>query len=43
MPEAFGDSKALAEGEGDLIDSTQEKQNSTDFALWKKSKAGEPG
>ena len=42
VPEAFGDSKALAEGEGDLTDTTQEKQNPTDFALWKKSKAGEP-
>jgi cysteinyl-tRNA synthetase len=41
LPEAFGDSKALAEGEGELADA-QEKQNATDFALWKKSKPGEP-
>jgi cysteinyl-tRNA synthetase len=44
VPEAFGDSKALAEGEGDLTaaDACQEKQNITDFALWKVSKPGEP-
>lgn len=42
VPEAFGDSKALAEGEGALTDTTSEKQNITDFALWKKSKIGEP-
>ena len=39
---AFGDSKALDEGEGDLCDLTQEKKNPTDFALWKQSKEGEP-
>lgn len=44
VPEAFGDSKALAEGEGVLSDEkTEEKKNATDFALWKKSKPGEPG
>ena len=42
VPEAFGDSKALAEGEGELSDEKQEKQNATDFALWKLSKPGEP-
>ena len=43
VPEAFGDSKALAEGEGDLAsDETCEKQNAADFALWKFSKPGEP-
>ncbi len=43
LPEAFGDSKALAEGEGDLTsDETCEKQNAADFALWKFSKPGEP-
>ncbi len=42
MPEAFGDSKALAEGEGELSDEKQEKLNPTDFALWKLSKPGEP-
>ena len=42
VPEAFGDQKALAEGEGDLIDKCTEKINETDFALWKFSKPGEP-
>lgn len=42
LPEAFGDSQALAEGEGALSDQTTEKLNVTDFALWKFSKAGEP-
>lgn len=42
VPEAFGDTKALAEGEGDLIDQSQEKRNPADFALWKFSKPGEP-
>ncbi len=42
MPEAFGDSKALAEGEGELSEEKQEKVNPTDFALWKVSKPGEP-
>ena len=43
IPEAFGDSKALAEGEGVLSDgNAQEKKNQTDFALWKLSKPGEP-
>lgn len=42
VPEAYGDSKALAEGEGDLTDESQEKRNPTDFALWKFSKPGEP-
>ena len=42
VPEAFGDAKALAEGEGDLSDQTTEKRNPTDFALWKLSKPGEP-
>lgn len=41
-PEAFGDSKALEEGEGALADSGSEKLNITDFALWKRSKSGEP-
>lgn len=41
LPEAFGDSKALAEGEGELSEG-QEKRNPTDFALWKTSKPGEP-
>ncbi len=45
VPEAFGDAKALDEGEGALTDinaEQQEKQNPTDFALWKRSKSGEP-
>lgn len=42
VPEAFGDSKALAEGEGDLSAAPSEKRSDNDFALWKKSKPGEP-
>ncbi|XP_072171919.1 cysteine--tRNA ligase, cytoplasmic-like [Diadema setosum] len=45
VPEAYGDQDALAEGEGDLSvspDQLQEKQSANDFALWKKSKPGEP-
>lgn len=45
VPEAVGDSKALFEGEGVLsIDPSRlnEKRNPNDFALWKKSKPGEP-
>ena len=41
VPEAFGDNKALAEGEGDLSHTT-DKRNANDFALWKNSKPGEP-
>ncbi|KPM06744.1 cysteine-tRNA ligase, cytoplasmic-like protein [Sarcoptes scabiei] len=41
VPEAFGDCKALSEGEGDLsVD--DEKRSPNDFALWKNSKPGEP-
>lgn len=45
VPEAYGDSAALQEGEGDLSvseDKLKEKRAATDFALWKASKAGEP-
>lgn len=45
VPEACGDAKALEEGEGSLSVSKErltEKRNTTDFALWKKSKQGEP-
>ena len=43
VPEAVGDSAQLAEGEGDLSgDTGSEKRSSKDFALWKKSKDGEP-
>ncbi|XP_025829658.1 cysteine--tRNA ligase, cytoplasmic [Agrilus planipennis] len=44
VPEAYGDTSSLQEGEGDLttIDQQSEKRSPIDFALWKKSKAGEP-
>lgn len=43
VPEAVGDLDALAEGEGDLSQSSSgEKRSDRDFALWKASKAGEP-
>ncbi|CAL1546078.1 unnamed protein product, partial [Lymnaea stagnalis] len=45
LPEAFGDKRALAEGEGELSlteEQQSEKHNVTDFALWKASKLGEP-
>uniref|UniRef100_A0A6B2E990 Cysteine--tRNA ligase, cytoplasmic n=1 Tax=Phlebotomus kandelakii TaxID=1109342 RepID=A0A6B2E990_9DIPT len=43
VPEAFGDAKSLAEGEGDLSEErVGEKHSPNDFALWKRSKAGEP-
>uniref|UniRef100_A0A1B0CUW7 tRNA synthetases class I catalytic domain-containing protein n=1 Tax=Lutzomyia longipalpis TaxID=7200 RepID=A0A1B0CUW7_LUTLO len=43
VPEAFGDAKSLAEGEGDLTeDRVGEKRSPNDFALWKCSKSGEP-
>ncbi|XP_066919805.1 cysteine--tRNA ligase, cytoplasmic-like isoform X2 [Clytia hemisphaerica] len=43
VPEAVGDINALAEGEGDLSQaSSGEKKSDRDFALWKKSKPGEP-
>ncbi|KAM3968100.1 LOW QUALITY PROTEIN: cysteine--tRNA ligase, cytoplasmic [Aphomia sociella] len=42
VPEAYGDTKSLQEGEGDLSDDTAEKRSPNDFALWKRSKAGEP-
>ena len=43
VPEAFGDTSQLQEGEGDLSgDKGQEKRSPNDFALWKNSKAGEP-
>ncbi|XP_047023337.1 cysteine--tRNA ligase, cytoplasmic [Helicoverpa zea] len=42
VPEAYGDTKSLQEGEGDLTDDTSEKRSPNDFALWKRSKAGEP-
>ena len=42
VPEAVGDAKALAEGEGDLSAEGSEKRAENHFALWKKSKPGEP-
>lgn len=41
VPEAFGDIASIQGGEGELSQS-KEKRSSTDFALWKASKAGEP-
>ncbi|XP_055904934.1 cysteine--tRNA ligase, cytoplasmic [Eupeodes corollae] len=45
VPEAYGDTKSLQEGEGDLSlaeDRLSEKRSPNDFALWKASKGGEP-
>ncbi len=43
VPENVGDAAANAEGEGALGgDFKNEKRNPCDFALWKKSKEGEP-
>ncbi|KAJ8668198.1 hypothetical protein QAD02_009861 [Eretmocerus hayati] len=45
VPEAYGDTSSLQEGEGDLsvsVERLSEKRSPTDFALWKTSKAGEP-
>lgn len=45
VPEAYGDTKSLQEGEGDLSlaeDRLKEKRSPNDFALWKTSKPGEP-
>lgn len=45
VPEAYGDTKSLQEGEGDLCiseDRLSEKRSPNDFALWKLSKPGEP-
>lgn len=40
--EAFGHKKSLDEGEGELSSSQDTKKSLSDFALWKKSKDGEP-
>lgn len=43
VPEAYGDTSSLQEGEGDLsVSEASEKRSSIDFALWKRSKEGEP-
>ncbi|KAJ1566147.1 hypothetical protein HK096_007290 [Nowakowskiella sp. JEL0078] len=41
-PTAKGNSSLLDEGEGSLSKVTGDKRDPADFALWKKSKAGEP-
>lgn len=41
-PESVGDNKAQSEGEGVLFSGIQDKRHPNDFALWKKSKPGEP-
>ncbi|RHY84359.1 hypothetical protein DYB37_001372 [Aphanomyces astaci] len=42
VPENVGQSDLLAEGEGSLSVGATDKRNGNDFALWKKSKRGEP-
>ncbi|KAK9879201.1 hypothetical protein WA026_004049 [Henosepilachna vigintioctopunctata] len=44
VPEAYGDTNSLQEGEGDLTctEARNEKRSPNDFALWKRSKSGEP-
>ncbi|TDH65166.1 uncharacterized protein CCR75_006816 [Bremia lactucae] len=42
LPENVGQSELLAEGEGALSTGQFDKRNISDFALWKKSKSGEP-
>ncbi|XP_003703304.2 cysteine--tRNA ligase, cytoplasmic [Megachile rotundata] len=43
VPEAYGDTSSLEEGEGVLsTHESSEKRSPTDFALWKSSKEGEP-
>lgn len=41
-PENLGNTKLANEGEGSLSSGTSDKKNPSDFALWKKSKEGEP-
>jgi cysteinyl-tRNA synthetase len=41
-PWSAGNMKLLQEGEGDLTAESKGKRNPSDFALWKKSKSGEP-
>ncbi len=41
-PNSASDTDLLMEGEGALAARNAEKKNMGDFALWKKSKAGEP-
>nr|CAH7726846.1 unnamed protein product [Callosobruchus chinensis] len=44
VPEAYGDTNSLHEGEGDLTTTQHlsDKHSPNDFALWKRSKPGEP-
>ncbi|KAF0686810.1 Aste57867_21407 [Aphanomyces stellatus] len=42
VPENVGQSELLEEGEGSLSVGASDKRNASDFALWKKSKKGEP-
>uniref|UniRef100_A0A6M2DE76 Cysteine--tRNA ligase, cytoplasmic n=1 Tax=Xenopsylla cheopis TaxID=163159 RepID=A0A6M2DE76_XENCH len=45
VPEAYGDTSAINEAEGDLsvtADRLTEKRSPNDFALWKSSRVGEP-
>lgn len=42
VPENVGNEGLLAEGEGHAAGFSSEKKNACDFALWKKSKEGEP-
>ena len=42
VPENVGNSGAVAEGEGELSVGAADKRGACDFALWKKSKPGEP-
>lgn len=41
-PWSRSDNKLLAEGEGALINKASDKRSTSDFALWKASKPGEP-
>ena len=41
-PDKRNDREAMADGEGALSDALSEKRDPADFALWKRSKAGEP-
>ncbi|KAI8586228.1 tRNA synthetases class I (C) catalytic domain-containing protein [Geranomyces variabilis] len=41
-PWSAGNAKLIQEGEGDLTGEVKGKRHPADFALWKKSKAGEP-
>lgn len=42
QPNSVGDKELLAEGEGALSEEKAQKRSPNDFALWKKSKPGEP-